>query len=328
MQEAPVRDRSAADDGGTPIVVALAVSKFYGEQGAVVDLDLEVPAKGIFGFVGPSGSGKTTTIRLLTGITKPTSGEVRVFGHPPASFSPAERARIGYLPQLPVLFPTMSLIENLNFVASIYGMPLRRSAELRAVLDLVELWDDRRKRLRDASGGMQRRLALAAALVHGPELLFLDEPTAGIDPVLRRKLWDRFHELRDDGQSLFITTQYVGEAEHCDLVGVVNHGSLIAVDTPIGLRRRAFGGDLLEVRTQQVPTEAVLAELRDLPEVLGMLPKKADERFIELVVKRADRAIPRVTECLDRHGVVAETLREEQPSFDDVFVRLMEDDAR
>ena len=328
MQEAPVRGPDTPDgDQREPVVIARDVTKKYGEQLAVAELSLDVPEQSIFGFVGPSGSGKTTTIRVLTGVTRPNAGDVFVLGHPPTTFSPAERARIGYLPQLSVLFPTMSLLENLQFVASIYGMPLRRSAKLREVLDLVELWDHRRKRLRDASGGMQRRLALAAALVHDPELVFLDEPTAGIDPVLRQKVWDRFRELRDAGRTLFVTTQYVGEAEYCDHVAVVAEGRIIASDTPEGLRRRAYGGEVLEISAGEALSEDVLAELRGLPGVRHMPPTDPDDPAVRLIVEDAARAIPRVTECLERHGITADGVREERPPFDDVFVRLVEDAA-
>jgi ABC-2 type transport system ATP-binding protein len=328
MQEAQVRDHSTAGGrGGEAVVIARDVTKQYGGLNAVEELSLDVPPQSIFGFIGPSGSGKTTTIRLLTGVARPTAGEVFVLGQPPSTFTPAERARVGYLPQLSVLFPTMSLRENLQFVASLYGMPLRRAAKLREVLELVELWDHRSKRLRDASGGMQRRLALAAALVHDPDLVFLDEPTAGIDPVLRKKLWERFRELREEGRTLFVTTQYVGEAEYCDFVAVVAEGRILAADTPEGLRRRAFGGALLEVRTGQPLSEPVLAELRDLPEVSQAPQASSDGLAVRLVVDDAARAIPRVTELLDRHGIVADAVQEERPPFDDVFVRLVEDGA-
>jgi ABC-2 type transport system ATP-binding protein len=304
------------------------LTKQYGHNTAVSRLTMRVRRGEVYGFLGPNGAGKTTTIRLLTGITAPSAGEVAVFGSPPTEFTPDDRARIGYLPQLSVLFPTLSLLENLHFVASIYGMPLRRSAEVRAALDFVDLWEERHKRLRDASGGMQRRLALAAALVHSPRLLFLDEPTAGIDPVLRRRIWDRVRELRDGGRTLFITTQYVSEAEHCDLVGVLDQGRLVVVDTPEGLRRRAFGGELLDTRARQPFTVAALDELRALPEVVRLRPPTHEGGALRLVVEQADRAIPRVTDCLERHGIAVESVQQVTPGFDEVFVLLVGDGER
>ena len=173
--------------GPDPFVRARNATKRYGDEIAVQGLTLDVAPGTILGIVGPSGSGKTTAIRMLTGVTAPTEGDVSVFGVPPTAFKPAQRARLGYMPQLSVLFPHLSLHENLNFVASIYGLTLRRRARLREALAFVGLEGDRRKQLRQTSGGMQRRLALAATLLHQPDLLFPDEPTVGIDPLLRRK---------------------------------------------------------------------------------------------------------------------------------------------
>jgi ABC-2 type transport system ATP-binding protein len=306
-----------------PAVVATGVSRSYGETRAVRDLHLEVPTGSIVGLIGPSGSGKTTTVRMLTGIERPDEGEVRVLGAPPMTFSAAERARLGYMPQLPVLFPNLSLWENLRFVASIYGMPPRRRKPLHKVLELVELDGERRKRLRDASGGMQRRLALAAALVHDPELLFLDEPTAGIDPVLRRRFWEHFKGLRERGVTLLVTTQYVGEAAYCDYVAVLAHGHVVAMDTPEGLRRLAYGGEVLDVRTADPLTEEDVQDLRALPYVLAM--RRIDDfgRRWRVVVEEADRAIPRLHQWLREAGQHVDSLQHDVPAFDDVFVALV-----
>ena len=173
----------------------------YGDRGGVGGIDLDVEPGTILGLIGPSGCGKTTLLRVLAGVTVPTGGDVRVLGRSPMSFTAADRAQIGYLPQLPVLFPNLSVWRNLNFVASLYGVGLRRRRRLREVLRFVDLLGDRRKRFRALSGGMQRRLALAATLVHDPELLLLDEPTAGVDPLLRERFWEHFRSLRDAGRT-------------------------------------------------------------------------------------------------------------------------------
>jgi ABC-2 type transport system ATP-binding protein len=301
--------------------------KRYGDKVAVADVDLEIRQGEIVGFVGPSGSGKTTTVRLLTGIERPDSGTVRVLDGDPSEFSAAERAQIGYMPQLSVLFPSLSLRENLSFVASIYGLPLRRRKRLRAALELVELHDDRRTRLRNASGGMQRRLALAASLLHEPPLLFLDEPTAGIDPVLRRRFWDHFTQLRDAGRTLFITTQYVTEAAYCDRVAVLAEGRVLTIDTPDGLRRRAYGGELLDVETAQpLPGDRIDGLLR-LEGVSDVRASDRSRRTHRLVVEDAATAEPRVREQLQRSGVEVVTVQPHLPSFDDVFVALVSGDV-
>jgi ABC-2 type transport system ATP-binding protein len=219
------------------VISAKNLTKKFGGETAVQDVSFDVPRASIFGFIGPSGSGKTTTVRLLTGVYTPTEGEVIVLDRNPAKFSQGERARLGYMPQLFVLYPNLTVWENINFAASLYGMSLFRGKRLKEALTFVELYEHRSKLARNISGGMLRRLSLAATLVHDPQLLFLDEPTAGIDPVLRRKFWDHFRELKDQGRTIFITTQYVSEADNCDLVGVQNNGKLILVDTPQGIHQ-------------------------------------------------------------------------------------------
>jgi ABC-2 type transport system ATP-binding protein len=247
------------------VISARHLIKKFGDETAVQDVSFEVPRASIFGFIGPSGSGKTTTVRMLTGVYTPTSGQVLVLGCNPAKYSQNERARLGYMPQLFVLYPNLTVWENLNFAASLYGMSLFRGRLLKEALTFVELYEHRSKLARNISGGMLRRLSLASTLVHDPQLLFLDEPTAGIDPVLRRKFWDHFRELKNQGRTIFITTQYVSEADNCDLVGVQNNGKLLLVDTPQGIRHHAYGGDIVDFRTTLAFDLQSEAMLRSLP---------------------------------------------------------------
>ena len=178
------------------VIVTKDLTKAFGEDIAVQSLDLYVPRGKIFGFIGPSGCGKTTTVRLLTGFYEPTSGTATVLGKEPSKFSQSDKENIGYLIQGFVLYPELTVWENINFAASFYGVSPFRAKRLNKLLDFVELSEHRNKLARDLSGGMKRRLSLAATMVHNPELLFLDEPTAGIDPILRRKFWDYFKELQ------------------------------------------------------------------------------------------------------------------------------------
>lgn len=242
------------------LVVASEVTRRFHGAGGVRDMNLRVPRGRIVGLVGPSGSGKTTAVRLLLGIDRPDRGRIAVLDQEPTSFTRSHQRRIGYLPQHGALYSELSLRHNLQLMASLYGMPWRarflpgsRARDARArvqhLIELLDLGDVQRTRLGDASGGEQRRLALAAAMVHEPDLLVLDEPTTGIDPVLRRRLWEHFAALRDEGTTLLITTQYVTEAVHCDLIAMLVDGRVMAFGDPDDLRRQAFGDQAPEEAT-------------------------------------------------------------------------------
>ncbi len=306
-----------------PVMAARALTKDFGDGTGVVDIDLAVEPGTIFGFIGPSGSGKTTTVRLALGIHAPTSGEIRVLGEDPARFEPQTRSRIGYMPQIPALYPNLTAWENLNFIASLYGLPWRRKPALLEALELVGLEDSRSKKVSELSGGMQRRLALASTLAHDPELLFLDEPTAGIDPVLRRRIWDHLAELRDGDRTLVVTTQYVGEAAYCDMVGVLIEGRLAIVDTPDGLRRAAYGGEVVDLRGAEPLPWSVVTGLREFA-VAGDRPRALDDHTVRVVVDDAGEAIPRLLAWCQEREVEVETAEEFRPPFDDVFVLLVE----
>ncbi len=305
-----------------PLILANKLTKAFNGIPAVDQIDLEIQPGTIFGFIGPSGSGKTTSIRLFTGASLPTSGEVLVFGISPDHFTRRYRERIGYMPQHFALYPDLTVRENMGFAASLYGIGWRRGRRIGELLDLVELHSHRHKRARELSGGMQRRLSLAATLIHRPDLIFLDEPTAAIDPILRRKFWDAFKDLRDNGATLFITTQYVSEAAYCDLVGIMQQGKLLAVDTPDRLRKRAIGGDVIHLRTVSKFEHVHLDTLRRLPFVVKV--ERASESEVWVTVKKASTAIPRLVEWSKENNLITETIREYLPPFDDVFVTLIE----
>ncbi len=306
-------------------VRAAGLTRDFGDGTGVFDLDLDVAPGTIFGFIGPSGSGKTTTVRLALGIEAPTGGSIEVLGEQPASFQPGTRGRIGYMPQIPALYPDLTVWENLSFVASLYGLPWRRRRRLERALELVGMEDASKKQVAEISGGMRRRLALASTLAHDPELLFLDEPTAGIDPVLRRRIWDHLDELRAGDRTLFVTTQYVGEAAYCDMVGVLVEGRLVAVDTPEGLRRAAYGGEVVELRSREpLPMRALLG-LRKFS-VAGS-PRTTDDHTVRVVVADAGESIPQLLTWCQDESIDVETAEEFRPPFDDVFVLLVERQA-
>jgi ABC-2 type transport system ATP-binding protein len=303
------------------------LSKSFGNIEVLRETDLTVEEGEIFGLIGPSGSGKSTLLRVLTGYLEPSDGSVEVLGSPPTAFSPEERRRVGFMPQSFVLYKELSVLQNLNFVAGLYGLRFgERRRRVREVLEFVELWDDRRKAARDVSGGMQRRLQLAAAVVHEPDLLFVDEPTANLDPILRRKFWEEFEQLRKGGRTIFVTTQYVGEAELCDRVGLLVDGDLIAVGTPAELRHRAFGGEPLELVLGGNPSKfagrlGMLEEIGNSVEVRQEGAVEDTQSRIRLLVEDAEVALPRVLEVLDGSKVYSADAP--KPSFDEVFFRLV-----
>ena len=307
-----------------PLVIKTQnLTKKFGGEVAVVAINLEVPEGSNFGYIGPSGSGKTTTVRLLMGLHVPDEGEVSVLGVQPSRFRRRDRERIGYLPQLFVLYPDLTVWENMNFAASLYGVPFLRSKRLNELLDLVELREDKHKLVRNISGGMQRRLSLAATLVHDPDLLFLDEPTAGIDPILRRKFWDYFKALQTEGHTLFVTTQYVGEAGYCDFVGVMSEGELLSVNTPEGLRREAYGGDIVKLGSTERIDYQFRQEVQSLPELKSEILSATDYE-VQLLVDDAATATPYLIEYFRDRRKSINSVEGYFPSYDDVFVKLIE----
>jgi ABC-2 type transport system ATP-binding protein len=307
-----------------PLVIKTRdLTKAFGGEVAVDSITLEVPEGAIFGYIGPSGSGKTTSVRLLMGLHEPDSGEVSVLGVQPSKFRRRDRERIGYLPQLFVLYPDLTVWENMNFAASLYGVSFTRSNRLNELLDLVELREDKHKLVRNISGGMQRRLSLAATLVHNPDLLFLDEPTAGIDPILRRKFWDYFKQLQMEGHTLFVTTQYVGEAAYCDFVGVMSGGKLLSVNTPEGLRREAYGGDIVKLGSTERIDYRFRQEVQNLPELKSKILSATDYEM-QLLVDDAATATPYLVEYFRDRRKSINSIEGYFPSYDDVFVKLIE----
>lgn len=309
--------------GLPPAVTARGLVRDFGDKRVIHELDLVLEPGTILGLIGPSGCGKTTMVRLLTGLLAPTDGEARVGDTLATKLTAAQRERIGYLPQSPALFPELSLIENLSFHASMYGLPLRRRERLDYLLDWVELGDDRSTRVSEASGGMQRRLALAAAFVQDPDLAFLDEPTAGIDPILRDKFWARFREIAERGRSLVVTTQYVGEAGMCDVVGLLSDGELLLLDTPANLRRAAFAGEVLDVRLERPLSDSDLARLQEHDFIVSSIDRTGPST-LRIVVDDADRAMNDISSAVEALGATVAEVAEHVVDYDEAFVRVVE----
>lgn len=246
----------------------------------------------------------------------------------PHKFSTRARERIGYMPQQFVLYPQLTAWENLNFVASLYGLPLlNRHKRLDPLLDFVELQDARNRLVSKLSGGMQRRLAVAAALVNDPLLIFADEPTAGVDPVLRRKFWDNFRALREQGRTLFVTTQYVSEAVYCDYVGVMRNGRLVEMDTPQNLRRKALGGEVIRLVVDAPHERDTLRRLDAHPSVHNV-QRTREPGHLFVYTDDATATLPELVTYLNGDsGIHVELIDKYEPPFDDVFVALLKQDA-
>lgn len=296
------------------------MTRTFGDQVAVRDLSFGVLPGTILGVIGPSGSGKTTTVRMLTGTLGRTEGEITVLGEDPMRFTRRTRARIAYMPQQFSLYEDLTAEENIGFVAALYGIgPRHRGPLIRRALDVVDLADARKRLAGDLSGGMQRRLELACALVHSPDVLFIDEPTAGIDPMLRQSIWDELRALRDEGRTLLITTQYVSEAEYCDHVALIADGELVAFDAPDELRRLVFGGEVLEVNAVRTVEPEMLSGIAGILRVTQPAP-----RTLIVTTEDAATTTPRIVDQLRAHDVEVTGIEEHQPTFDEVFTGLVE----
>src|SRR5688500_13569873 len=317
--DATERRPGASTDGSEAVVSVVGVSRKFGDRVVVRDMDLDVAAGTILGIVGPSGSGKTTTIRMVTGALAPTTGNIRVLRQRPTRFTRSMRERIGYMPQLFTLYPDLTARENVDFVASLLGLLWpRRRRRTKEVLTLLQLWDARDRRASQLSGGMQRRLELACALVHQPDLLILDEPTAGIDPLLRTRVWSELDRLRQEGVTVLVTTQYVSEAEYCDAVALISEGQLVAYAPPADMRKMAQGGEVIEVSTKQ-PFDA-----RVLQPIEGVMNIRQEGPSTLLVVAAdAGLATPLVNDAIEQAGGTVAYSRQYRPPSDDVFTALV-----
>jgi ABC-2 type transport system ATP-binding protein len=300
-----------------PAIVVEGLQRSFGDVLAVQGVDLSVEEGEIFGFLGPNGAGKTTTVRMLTTLLLPTGGQATVAGHDVVKQARAVRASIGVALQEAALDPLMTGRELIRLQATLQGLPSaegkQRADDLLERVDLAAAAD---RRVGGYSGGMKRRLDLAAALVHGPKVLFLDEPTTGLDPVSRKTIWEEVRTLNDEGTTVFLTTQYLEEADQlADNVAIIDSGRIVAEGTPDKLKT-----DIGHPHIQLQLAAGSIAEAEKVCAQVGKLLPPVDGRTVLVEAANGAADIPKVVRALDEAGIAVESLELVRPTLDDVFV--------
>jgi ABC-2 type transport system ATP-binding protein len=300
------------------IILTKGLTKRFGDVLAVNHVDLQVDMGEIFGLLGPNGSGKTTMVRILCGLMSPSDGSAAVVGFDVASHPEQVKAKIGYMPQRFCLYEDHTVFENLDFFARIYGLGKEEARKrITEILELVHLSETRDRLAGTLSGGMKQRLALACALVHRPRLLFLDEPTAGIDPQLRRIFWNHFRKLNQQGITVFVNTHYMDEASQCDRLGIMSEGSLVTVGTQKALRRKVARGDGLDLLCPSPKAAKLILEKQTY-----VFSAVIEDRWLRLVVEDAGAAIPKAISALERYNLPVHDVRVRELTLEDVFFGL------
>lgn len=301
-----------------PSVEVKGLVRTFGPFTAVDDISLSVSPGEIFGFLGPNGAGKSTTIRMLCGLLMPTSGWGRVGGFDIITESEEIKRNIGYMSQRFSLYDDLTVEENINFFGGVYAVPSKKRAERKEwVLEMAGLKDMRARITKTLAGGFKQRLALGCAMLHEPRIIFLDEPTSGVDPVSRRNFWSLIYGLSKSGTTVFVTTHYMDEADYCDRLGLIYRGKIIAEGTPSALRNEHMKKDVLELDSD------------DLLSALNALAGAGYEAAVfgsrlHVTVDSADMDCPHVIAALRAAGVDAKSVEKVAPSLEDVFVTLIE----
>jgi ABC-2 type transport system ATP-binding protein len=305
-----------------PAIRAENLSKSFGNLKVVDDLTLSVEEGEIFGLVGPDGAGKTTTMRLLTGIMDPTAGDAWVAGRHVVREAEAVKDDIAYMSQRFGLYPDLTVMENIDFYADLYGMPRRgRVARIEELLAFSNLTPFKKRHAGKLSGGMKQKLGLACALIHTPKVLFLDEPTNGVDPVSRRDFWRILYQLLRENVTIFVSTAYLDEAERCSRVALMHKGRLIAVGTP-DEAKQLMQGTLIEVRAAEPRQSAALLRARLESASVGLFGDR-----VHIVAQDPDTAMTKATEILRNAGLAVASIRAVEPSLEDVFVSVLSQEA-
>jgi ABC-2 type transport system ATP-binding protein len=310
---------SAAQPKGEPRIVVEGLVKRFGSFTAVDHVTFRIAEGEIVGFIGPNGAGKSTTIRILCGLLRPSEGRAVVAGIDVTRDPEAVRQHIGYMSQKFSLYGDLTVAENLRFFGSIYGVPRAVLGErMRFAVEMAGLSGREDALVSTLAGGWKQRLALGCAILHRPPILFLDEPTSGVDPESRRRFWDLIHALAADGVTVLVSTHYMDEAEYCNRVALINQGRLVAMGSPVELKRRGLGGDLLLIETDALGL--ALAALEGAP---GVRDVAAFGNTLHVLVDAAALAQRDLPKRLADHGVADARIASIEPTLEDIFVRLV-----
>ncbi|HCK67406.1 MAG TPA: ABC transporter ATP-binding protein [Anaerolineae bacterium] len=296
-----------------PVISVQNLTRHFGEFIAVDHINFDVQAGEIVGYLGPNGSGKTTTIRMLLGLLKPSDGKATVLGYDIAKQSEEIRLRVGYMSQKFAIYDDLTTLENLTFYAGVYG--IHDKERIKHTLGLVGLNEHHHTLTKSLSTGWRQRLSLAIALVHEPKLLFLDEPTSGVDPTARRAFWDLIYQLAENGVTILVTTHYMDEAEYCERVAVMRDGKLLAMDTPTNLKQKIITGDVWEVYAH--PLEKGLDVLHEMNGVERVGLAGDHLRVISSKVKKEA-----IQNLLSGKNIQVEKIERGEATLEDVFLSL------
>jgi ABC-2 type transport system ATP-binding protein len=300
-------------------VIVKDLEKRFGDFIAVNRISFEVAKGEIFGFLGPNGSGKSTTIRMLCGILTPTAGTGMVAGFDLRTETEKIKAHIGYMSQKFSLYEDLTVEENITFYSGIYRIPPEKKKERKEwVIEMAGLKEHRHSQTAILSSGWKQRLALGCAILHEPPIIFLDEPTSGVDPISRRQFWDLIYELSSKGVTVFVTTHYMDEAEYCDRIGFIHRGELIAVGSPQALKTELMQEDILEVLCER-PQDV----MEEIEKIAGVKEVTLFGQGLHIMTKESDKVSATVKNLLNARGYPVDRIEKIIPSLEEVFVSLL-----
>ena len=295
------------------------LTKKFGKFVAVNSVNFKIKKGDVFGFLGPNGSGKTTVIRMIMGLITPTSGMGKVLGYDVTTESEKIRSHIGYMSQKFSLYDDLTVDENLNFYAGVYNVPKNKiNKKKKEILEMADLVGRENMITSNLSGGWKQRLALGCSIIHEPEILLLDEPTGGVDPIARRQFWDVIYELSKKGVTILGTTHYMDEAEHCNSIGFLYYGNILSLDTPNIMKEKIIDGDIVEIKVNDILKSIELLKLKS-----GVIDASVYGAGIHAMTEH-NTNLEKLKDYLTENNIQVTNLKRVRPSLEDVFVFLVE----